>query len=143
MVTFFGRRAGRWFGRFSIGLAMAALPALAPVAANAAEAHQAGVLDSCQGQVCLFTDDTLLGFVDVSPRLVGQWQQADGWETQTVYAANGLADNAVYFSYASGATSCIQPQREASTDFSDSGYGAVEWFLVSSSGNCYPNGQIQ
>jgi hypothetical protein len=120
---------------------MAALPVLAPAAANAAEAHPAGVLDSCQGAVCLFdTDDTLVGYADASQRHVDQWQRADAWERQTVFAANGLADNAVYFSYTGGATSCIQPQREASVEFSGSAYGTVEWIMVSSSGNCYPNG---
>jgi hypothetical protein len=111
------------------GLAVAALPMLAvPAAANAAT--------PCSGQVCLY--DTSGAFIGAYQDVTSTWQYFS--RDRTASAFDGFSDNAVYFRYSSGKTSCIQPQREASV-YQD-GYGSVVALMVVSNGNCYPGGKI-
>jgi hypothetical protein len=120
----------RWLVRLLIGLATFATPAvIAPTVANAAT--------PCSDQVCLFDDHG---------RFVGAYQDVttsfQGFETtRTASVVNGFSDNAVYFKHANGATSCIQPQREASVQVP--AYGPAIGLMIRPGGNCYPAGQIQ
>jgi hypothetical protein len=111
-------------------LALAAIPTVvAPSVANAAT--------PCSEQLCLFDDKGR--FIGAYQDVTTSFQRLATGRTAT--AVNGFADNAVYFKHRNGATSCIQPKREASVLIPD--YGRVTGIMIRPNGNCYPNGQIR
>jgi hypothetical protein len=107
----------------------ASIWSLTPAVANAAT--------PCSGQVCLF--DSHGRFVGAYEDVTTSFQSLNTARTTSV--VNGFSDNAVYFKHANGATSCIQPQREASVLIPD--YGHAVGLMIRPGGNCYPGGQIQ
>jgi hypothetical protein len=120
----------RWLAHLFVCTAVASLSTFAlPDSANAAT--------PCSGQVCLFdsTGAFIGGYTDVT----NSWQSFN--TARAASAFDGFSDNAVYFKYSNGPTSCIQPQREASVQVA--AYGNVTGLMIRPGGNCYPNGQIQ
>ena len=124
------RHNGRqWIAGIVVALVALVASASAPGVANAATA--------CSGQVCLFDDNG--HFIGAYTDVTDYFQNFA--TARTTSASNGFADNAVYFIHVNGATSCIQPQRDASVSISD--YGPVTGLMIRPGGNCYPNGEIQ
>jgi hypothetical protein len=119
----------RRLARLLASLAVVVLSLLAiPAAANAAT--------PCSGQVCLY--DSSGAFVGGYQDVTSTWQDFSRYRTASAF--DGFADNAVYFKYLSGTTSCIQPQREASVY--RGGNDPVVALMIVSNGNCYPGGKI-
>jgi hypothetical protein len=124
-------KSGRRLVRPLVCLALAAIPAVvAPSVANAAT-------PCSEQQLCLFDDNGR--FIGAYQDVTTSFQRLA--TDRTASAVNGFADNAVYFKHRNGATSCIQPKREASVLIPD--YGRVTGIMIRPNGNCYPNGQIQ
>ena len=130
MISSLGENGQRWTGRLLVGLVALVAPlAAAPAVANAAT--------PCSEQVCLFDDNGR--FVGAYAEVTDYFQEFE--TTRTASAVNGFQNEAVYFVYANGATSCIQPKREASVSISD--YGPATGLMIRPDGNCYPGGEIQ
>jgi len=120
---------GRRLARAVVGAAVVVLPMAVPAVADAAT--------PCSEQVCLF---------DSQGRFVGAYQEITDdpqlfGTGRTAYAVNGFDDEAVYFVYDGGRTSCIQPKREASVQIAE--YGPVRGLQIRPGGNCYPGGSVQ
>jgi opacity protein-like surface antigen len=121
--------ARRWLPRFVAGAAVAVSMLAAPAAADAAQ--------PCDGQVCLY--DSGGNFVGSYHDPTTSWQYFN--RTRSASAFNGFGNNAAYFTYKSGKTSCIQPKRSANLVFNSD--DPVTGIMIVSNGNCYPDGKIQ
>jgi hypothetical protein len=121
----------RGVARISAVVATAAF-AMIGVATTAAAATP------CENRVCLY---------DGNGQSIGSYQDPTrSWQHfvnfRAEHAFNGFGNNAVYFLYDSGKTSCIQPKRNADLLF-DNDDPVVGLKIMKNDGNCYPNGEIQ
>jgi hypothetical protein len=101
-------------------------------ATTAAEAATA-----CPDWICLF---------DVDGRPIGGYGNItedfqDFERFRTASAFNGFGNQAVYFHYRSGMTSCVMPERFADLVFTDK--DPVDGLMIRPGGTCYPGGEIR
>jgi hypothetical protein len=101
-------------------------------ATTAAEAATA-----CPDWVCLF---------DVDGRPIGGYGNVtedfqDFARFRTASAFNGFSNQAVYFHYRSGMTSCVPPESFADLVFTDK--DPVDGLKIRPGGSCYPNREIR